>query len=39
MESLAVGLVGGTPEQFRTYLAAERKRWGEIIQRQQIKLN
>lgn len=39
MESLAVDLVGGTPEQFRAYLAAERKRWGEIIQKQQIKLN
>jgi tripartite-type tricarboxylate transporter receptor subunit TctC len=39
MADLAVVLVGGTPEQFRSYLAAERKRWGEIIQKQGIKLN
>ena len=39
MADLAVVLVGGTPEQFRSYLAAGRKRWGEIIQKQGIKLN
>lgn len=39
MADLAVVLVGGTPEQFRLFLAAERKRWGEIIQKQGIKLN
>ena len=39
MASLAVDVVGGTPEQFRLYLAAERKRWREIIQTQAIKLN
>jgi tripartite-type tricarboxylate transporter receptor subunit TctC len=39
MSDLGVVVVGGTAEQFRVYLAAERKRWGEIIQRQGIKLN
>jgi tripartite-type tricarboxylate transporter receptor subunit TctC len=39
MADLGVVVVGGTPEQFRAYLAAERQRWGEIIQKQGIKLN
>jgi tripartite-type tricarboxylate transporter receptor subunit TctC len=39
MADLAVDVVGGTPEQFRMYLAAERKKWREIIQKQEIKLN
>ena len=39
MADLAVLLVGGTPERFKSFLAAERKRWGEIIQKQGIKLN
>ena len=39
MADLAVDIAGGTPEQFQSYLAAERKRWGAIIQKQGIKLN
>ncbi|MGZ5115559.1 MAG: Bug family tripartite tricarboxylate transporter substrate binding protein [Burkholderiales bacterium] len=39
MADLGVVVVGGTPEQFGAYLSAERKRWGEIIQKQGIKLN
>ena len=39
MADLGVVVVGGTPDQFRAYLSAERKRWGEIIQKQGIKLN
>jgi len=39
MAELGVVLVGGTPEHFRSYLAAERKKWSAIIQKQGIKLN
>jgi tripartite-type tricarboxylate transporter receptor subunit TctC len=39
MADLAVDVTGGTPEQFSSYIATERKRWGEIIQKQGIKLN
>ena len=39
MGDLGVVLVGGTPEQFRAYLAAERKKWGEIIQKRGIKVD
>jgi tripartite-type tricarboxylate transporter receptor subunit TctC len=39
MTELGVTLVGGTPEQFRAFLLAERRKWGEIIRRQGIKVN
>ena len=39
MADIGVVIVGGTPEQFRSYLSAARRRWGEIIQKQGIKLN
>jgi len=39
MAALAVDIVGGTTEQFRLYLARERKRWGEFIKKKRIKLN
>ena len=39
MASLAIDIVGGTPEQFRLFLAAERNRWREIIQKQGIKVD
>jgi len=38
MADVGVVLVGGTPEHFRTYLAVERKRWSEIIQKRGIKV-
>ncbi len=37
--AVGVNLTGGTPEQFRSFLAAERKTWAEIIQKHGIKLN
>jgi tripartite-type tricarboxylate transporter receptor subunit TctC len=33
MESRAIYLDGGTPEQLRDWLASERKKWGELIRR------
>ena len=33
MESRAIYLDGGTPEQLRSWLAAERKKWGDLIRR------
>jgi tripartite-type tricarboxylate transporter receptor subunit TctC len=33
MEKRVVYLDGGTPEQFRSWLADERKKWGELIRR------
>ncbi len=33
MEKRTVYLDGGTPEQFRSWLAEERKKWGELIRR------
>ncbi|RPI47396.1 MAG: tripartite tricarboxylate transporter substrate binding protein [Betaproteobacteria bacterium] len=33
MESRAIYLDGGTPEQFRSWLGTERKKWGELIRR------
>jgi len=33
MESRAIYLDGGTPEQLRAWLAAERKKWGDLIRR------
>ena len=38
MTDLGVVLVGGTPEQFRAYLASERSKWAEIIQKRGIKV-
>jgi tripartite-type tricarboxylate transporter receptor subunit TctC len=38
MESRAIYLDGGTPEEFRSWLASERKRWGEVIKRLDLKL-
>ena len=39
MDDLGVVLVGGTPEYFRAYLAVERKKWGEVIQKRGIKVD
>jgi len=39
MADLGVVLVGGTPEQFRAYLASERSKWGELIQKRGIKVD
>ena len=39
MDDLGVVLVGGTPEYFRAYLAAERNKWGEVIQKRGIKVD
>jgi len=37
MADIGVNLAGGTPEQLRSYIAAERKKWTPIIQKQGIK--
>jgi tripartite-type tricarboxylate transporter receptor subunit TctC len=37
MADLGVQLVGGTPEAFRDYLAAERRKWGNIIRSQGLR--
>jgi tripartite-type tricarboxylate transporter receptor subunit TctC len=39
MTDVGVVLVGGTPEHFRSYLAAERRKWGEVIQKRGIKVD
>lgn len=39
MSELGVVLVGGTPAQFQAFLAAERKKWSEVIQKRGIKVN
>lgn len=39
MADLGVVLVGGTPEHFRSYIAAERRKWGEVIQKRGIKVD
>jgi tripartite-type tricarboxylate transporter receptor subunit TctC len=39
MAELGVMLVGGTPEYFRAYLASERRKWGELIQKRGIKVD
>ena len=39
MADLGVVLVGGPPEQFRAYLAAERTKWAELIQKRGIKVD
>ncbi len=38
MADIGVVLVGGTPEHFRTYLAAERSKWADLIQKRGIKV-
>ena len=39
MAELGVSLVGGTPEQFANFIAAERRKFSELIQKQGIKAN
>jgi tripartite-type tricarboxylate transporter receptor subunit TctC len=36
MADVGAQVVGGTPESFRVYLIAERKKWAEVIKRQKI---
>jgi tripartite-type tricarboxylate transporter receptor subunit TctC len=31
--------VGSTPEEYAKYVAAEQKRWGEVVRRANIKVN
>jgi tripartite-type tricarboxylate transporter receptor subunit TctC len=38
MADLGVVLVGGTPEQFAQFLAAERRKWSDVIQKRGIKV-
>lgn len=38
MASRAIYLDGGTPAQFSAWLAAERKKWGELIRRLNLKI-
>lgn len=37
MTDLGVNLIGGSPEQFRSFLASERKQWGPLIRKLDIK--
>lgn len=37
MADIGVNLAGGTPEQLRSYIASEKKKWTPIIQKQGIK--
>ena len=37
MADAGAQVVGGTPESFRVYLITERKKWAEVIKRQNIK--
>ena len=39
MTDLGVVLVGGPPDQFRAFLAAERTKWAELIQKRGIKVD
>lgn len=39
MANLGVVLVGGPPEQFQSFLTAERKKWSEVIRKRDIKVN
>jgi tripartite-type tricarboxylate transporter receptor subunit TctC len=39
MGEFGVVIVGGTPEQFRAYLAAERRKWSDVIQKRGIKVD
>ena len=38
MGDLGVVLVGGSPEHFRAYIAAERKKWSDLIQKRGIRV-
>lgn len=38
MAELGVVLVGGTPDQFAQYLGNERKKWGDVIRKRNIKV-
>jgi tripartite-type tricarboxylate transporter receptor subunit TctC len=37
LQKLAVDIQGGSPEEFRDYLADERKKWGEVVAAAHIK--
>jgi tripartite-type tricarboxylate transporter receptor subunit TctC len=39
MADLGVVLVGGSPEQFAQFLASERKKWSDVIQKRGIKVD
>lgn len=39
MSDLGAQVVGGSPEDFRSYLVAERNKWTEVIRRQGIRIN
>ncbi len=39
MGDLGVNLIGGSPDNFRAYLAAEKTKWGSLIRKQGIKAN
>jgi tripartite-type tricarboxylate transporter receptor subunit TctC len=39
MDNRAIALAGGTPEQFRSWLAAERAKWGELIRGLNLRLD
>jgi tripartite-type tricarboxylate transporter receptor subunit TctC len=39
MADLGVVLVGGTHEQFQTYLSAERRKWSEVVQKRGIRVD
>ena len=39
MTDVGADLVGGSSREFRAYLAAEQKKWGDLIRRQGIKAN
>ncbi len=38
MTELGAQVIGGSPEDFRSYLVAERKKWAEVIRRQNIRI-
>jgi len=38
LSSRGIDLEGGTPEQFRSWLASERKKWGDLIRRLNLQL-
>ena len=39
MTEFGVTLIGGTPEQFAKFLAAERAKFSDLIKKQNIKVN
>jgi tripartite-type tricarboxylate transporter receptor subunit TctC len=38
MAELGAQVIGGTPEHFRSHLVAERKKWAEVIKRENIRI-